>query len=563
MWPAARSRRRIAAGRRAISPAGHAAVALHSGHLALESGSHAQRGAALDRYGPPCGAARAEARMSAEVGHVGSVPLTQAGGGELHRSIQARQLSMIAIGGAIGTGLFFASGSAISHAGPGGALLAYTIMGLAVFCMMQSLGEMATQLPIQGSFEAYAERFIDPSFAFAVGWNYWFSWAITLAAELIAGALIVQFWFPHANSALWAAGFFILLLGLNLLSVKAYAEAEYWFSSIKVATVLIFLAVGVLMIVGIMGGHTGGFANWFLTDAASGTHAPLVGGWTSVLMVFLVAGFAFQGTEGVGLAAAETTDPVTNVPKAIRSVFWRILLFYIGSIFVIGTLIPFNDPNLLRGDEGHIALSPFTMVFQSVPAVGFYAANIMNAVILSAVLSCGNSSMYVASRMLHAMAHSGKAPKAFSRLNSRGVPALALLATGLVSALTFFSSMIGDQKIYQLFYNASSLSGFMIWLGIAICHIRFRKAWLAQGRRLEDLKFRAKFFPYGQWLAAGMFLFVIFGANVGVFQAETFSWFDFTAGYVLIPVFIAFYLGHKYWNKTRLVPLEQCDFEAP
>src|SRR5580658_8032562 len=163
---------------------------------------------------------------------------------DLHRSINTRQLSMIAIGGAIGTGLFFASGGAVAQAGPGGAMAAYAVMGFAVFCMMQSLGEMATQLPIRGSFETYAERFIDPSFAFAVGWNYWFSWAVTLAAELVAGALIVQFWFPHSNSALWAGGFLALLLALNLLSVRAYAEAEYWFSSIKVATVIIFLVVG-------------------------------------------------------------------------------------------------------------------------------------------------------------------------------------------------------------------------------------------------------------------------------------------------------------------------------
>src|SRR5580658_8695451 len=197
--------------------------------------------------------------------------MTSGESGELKRTIGTRQLSMIAIGGAIGTGLFFASGGAIAQAGPGGALMAYATMGIAVYCMMQSLGEMATQLPIPGSFEAYAERFVDPSLAFAVGWNYWFSWAITLAAELVAGALIVQFWFPHSNSTLWAIGFFVLLLALNLLSVRAYAEAEYWFSSIKVATVLIFLVVGVLMIAGIIGGHSGGFGNWTLADPATGT----------------------------------------------------------------------------------------------------------------------------------------------------------------------------------------------------------------------------------------------------------------------------------------------------
>jgi len=480
---------------------------------------------------------------------------------ELHRGIGTRQLSMIAIGGAIGTGLFFASGGAIAQAGPGGAMLAYATMGLAVYCMMQSLGEMATQLPIPGSFEAYAERFVDPSLAFAVGWNYWFSWAITLAAELVAGALIVKFWFPHSDSALWAMGFFVILLSLNLLSVKAYAEAEYWFAGIKVVTVIIFLAVGALMITGMLGNTHAGFQNWTLADPKTGSHAPFVGGFTTVLTVFLVAGFSFQGTEGVGLAAAETADPRKNVPKAIRTVFWRILLFYIGSIFVVGTLISFTDPNLLHGDEGHIAFSPFTMVFQMLPRFGYYAANVMNAVILSSVLSCGNSSMYVASRMLHAMAHSRKAPAIFGSLNRRGVPVAALLATGLISALAFFSTRVGDQKIYQLFYNASSLSGFLIWLGIAICHLRFRKAWVAQGRSLDELRFKSKFFPYGPWLAIVLFVTVLFGANIGVFQTPVFSWFDFITGYLMIPTVVILYLGHKIWNKTRVVPLKDCNFE--
>jgi lysine-specific permease len=481
---------------------------------------------------------------------------------QLHRSIGSRQLSMIAIGGAIGTGLFFASGSAIAHAGPGGAVLAYAIMGMAVFCMMQSLGEMATQLPVRGSFETYAERFVDSSFAFAVGWNYWFSWAITLAAELVAGALIVKFWFPNSDSGMWAALFLAFLLALNLLSVRAYAEAEYWFSSIKVGTVVIFLVVGVLMIAGIVGGPIAGFGNWSLHDVASGGQAPIVGGWPSVLSVFMVAGFAFQGTEGVGLAAAETSDPGRNVPRAIRSVFWRILLFYIGSIFVVGTLIPFNDPSLLRGDEGHVAMSPYTLVFVHLPRAGYYAASLMNAVILTAVLSCGNSSMYVASRMLHAMAHSAKAPKACARLTRRGVPAFAIAVTAMVSALTFFASRIGDQKIYYLFYNASSLSGFLIWFGIAVCHIRFRKAWKAQGHPLSELKFRARLYPLGTWLALIMFLIVILFANMAVFQATPFSWFDFITSYVMIPVYLMLYFGHKIRYRTKPVSLTACNFDG-
>jgi lysine-specific permease len=477
----------------------------------------------------------------------------------LHRGIGQRQLGMIAIGGAIGTGLFFASGSAISQAGPGGALLAYAFMGFAVYCMMQSLGEMATQLPIPGAFEAYAERFLDPSLGFAFGWNYFFSWGLTLAAEFVASALIVQFWFPNSNPTFWVLGFFVFLMALNLLSVRAYAEAEYWFSGIKVTTVIIFIIVGVLMIFGLLGGEAVGLRNWSLVNPQSGAHAPFAGGGSSVLLVFLVAGFSFQGTEAVGLAAAETRDPGKCVPIAIRNVFWRILLFYIGSIFVVGTLIPFTDPNLLRGDDG-VAYSPFTMVFQRIPNFGYFAANVMNFVILSSVLSCGNSSLYVSSRMLYAMANKGKAPAMFARLNKRGVPVAAVWAVGLIGAIAFLTNSIGGQRIYQMLYNFSSLTGFVIWLGIAICHLRFRRAWVAQGRKPEELKFRARFYPYGTWIATILFVMVILGANFGIFQAPVFSWFDFVTSYSVVPVFLLLYLGHKLFKRTRVVPLAQCNF---
>jgi lysine-specific permease len=273
-----------------------------------------------------------------------------------------------------------------------------------------------------------------------------------------------------------------------------------------------------------------------------------------------VAGFAFQGTEAVGLAAAESKDPEHTVPVAIRNVFWRILVFYIGSIFVVGTIIPFTDPTLLRGDQ-NIAYSPFTLMFQRVPEIGYYAASLMNFVVLTSVLSCGNSSLYVSSRMLYAMAHSGKAPRFFGHTNRRGVPVAAVWATGLVGAIAFLANFIGGQKIYQVLYNASGLTGVIIWLGIALCHIRFRRAWLAQGRRLEDLKYRAALAPWGAWLALGLFLIVLFGANIGVFLTPQFSWFDFVTSYLMIPLFLALYLGHKWVKRTRVVPLEKCNFE--
>jgi len=477
---------------------------------------------------------------------------------KLHRGIKSRQLSMIAIGGAIGTGLWFASGGAISSAGPGGALFAFGLMGIIVFFMMSSLGEMATQLPLVGSFEAYANRFIDPAFGFAVGWNYWFSWAITVAAEFVAAGLIVKFWLPEMPVTVVAMIAFVLLMGLNLISTKSFAEAEYWFAGIKVVAVIIFLIVGVAMIVGIMGGHEMGFQNWTLDGGEAGK-APFVGGFAAMMSVFLIAGFSFQGTEIVGLAAAETADPQKNVPKAIKSVFWRILLFYVGSIFVVGTLIPFTSPDILGGGVGNVAASPMTLVFKN---AGFAAAaSVMNAVILTSVLSCGNSGLYTASRMLHAMALRGNAPKFFSKVSKNGVPVYAVWATGLIAALSFFASIIGEGKIYAIFYNASGISGFIIWLGIAICHYRFRRAWVAQGRKIEDLKYRAFLYPFGPIFAMITITIVIFGANIWVFDA--FTWFDFITNYILIPVTPLLYFGYKMKHKTKIVPLLECDFTMP
>lgn len=477
---------------------------------------------------------------------------------KLNRGIRARQLSMIAIGGAIGTGLFFASGSAIASSGPGGALIAYALMGIIVFFMMTSLGEMATQLPLVGSFEAYANRFIDPAFGFAVGWNYWFSWSITVAAEFVAAGLIFKFWIPDIPVTVVAMFSFVLLMGLNLISTKSYAEAEYWFAGIKVIAVIVFLIVGVLIIAGILGDHTVGFQNWVLDDGAGGK-APFVGGVAAMMSVFVVAGFSFQGTEIVGLAAAEAADPEKMVPKAINSVFWRILIFYIGAIFVIGTLIPFTEPDLLNGSPENVAASPFVLVLRNVGLAS--AASILNAVILTSVLSCGNSGLYTSSRMLHAMSLRGNAPKFFAITNSRGVPYRAVWATGSIAALSFFASFIGEGKVYTILYNASALSGFFIWLGIAICHYRFRKAWIAQGHSVSELKYKGKFYPVAPIVAMVGITIILFFSNMWVF--EDFTWFDFISNYLLIPVFPALVIGYKIKKKTKLVPLTECDFTIP
>ncbi|CAM4422337.1 amino acid permease [Paenibacillus macerans] len=475
--------------------------------------------------------------------------------GRLNPGLKARHMTMIALGGSIGTGLFLASGGAIASAGPGGALLAYAAVGIMVYFLMTSLGELATYLPDSGSFETYASRFVDPSLGFAMGWNFWYNWAITIAAELSAATLIIKYWFPNSPSLLWSVLFLALILGLNILSVKGYGESEYWFATIKIAVVIIFLVVGVLMIFGIMGGEAVGFSNFTIGDG------PFHGGFFAFLGVFMAAGFSFQGTEMVGVAAGESNNPREHVPRAIRQVFWRILLFYILAILVIGLLIPYTNPNLLKSGLESIGVSPFTLVFEKAGLA--FAASVMNAVILSSVLSAGNSGMYASSRVLYSLALRGKAPKFLGKLNRRGIPVNALLLTTLVGMLAFLASLFGDGVVYNWLLNASGMCGFITWLGIAISHYRFRRAYMAQGRDLNDLPYKARWFPFGPIFAFILCFIVILGQNLSAFSGETIDWYGVIVSYISVPLFLLVWLGYKWTKKSKLIPLDKCDLEVP
>ncbi|MED1951349.1 amino acid permease [Brevibacillus centrosporus] len=471
---------------------------------------------------------------------------------QLQRGLKARHLTMIAIGGSIGTGLFLASGGSIHTAGPGGALAAYIAISIMVYFLMTSLGEMAAFMPVSGSFSTYATRFVDPSLGFALGWNYWYNWAITIAVELSAAALIMKYWLPDVPSIIWSALFLVLMFVINALSVKSFGESEYWFALIKVITVIVFIVIGVLMIFGIMGGQAVGFTNFTKGEA------PFNGGFMAILGVFMIAGFSFQGTELVGVAAGESENPAQSIPKAIRQIFWRILLFYILAILIIGLLVPYDNPNLISGDITDIAISPFTIVFEK---AGFaFAASVMNAVILTSVLSAGNSGMYASTRMLWVLAKEGKAPKWFAKVTRSGVPINSLIVTALVGALAFLSSLFGEGAVYVWLLNASGMSGFIAWLGIAVSHYRFRKALLAQGRDLSELPYRAKWFPFGPIFAFIICCVVIVGQNYTAFTGEAIDWNGAMVSYLGLPLFLVVWLVYKFSKKTKLVPLEKVDF---
>lgn len=464
---------------------------------------------------------------------------------QLKRTLTARHLNMIAMGGAIGTGIFLALGDTIRQAGPGGALVAYACIGAMVYFLITSLGEMATFMPVAGSFETYASKFVDPAFGFALGWNYWYNWAITVAAEMVAGALLMKFWFPNVPALVWSVVFLILIVGLNLLSTKAYGESEYWFASIKVITVIVFLVVGVMTILGIFNGQPVGLTNFTIKDA------PFVGGFKSIFMVFLIAGYAFQGTELIGVAAGESENPEKSIPKAVNTVFWRILIFYLGTIFVVGALIPYT--------EAGVNESPFTLIFAKAGIAG--AASLMNAVILTSVLSCGNSGMYASTRMLYAMAKEGKAPKCFSKLNSRGVPINALIVTTVIASLCFLTGLYAEDTVYVWLIAASGVAGFIAWLGIALCHYRFRKAYVAQKRDLNKLKYKAKLFPIGPIIALVLCVIVTLGQGITCFTGDAIDWKGAIAAYIGVPLFLVLWGAYKFKYKTQIVKLMDIDFD--
>ncbi|MES4613602.1 MAG: amino acid permease [Ewingella sp.] len=471
----------------------------------------------------------------------------------LRRELKARHLTMIAIGGSIGTGLFVASGATVSQAGPGGALLSYALIGIMVYFLMTSLGELAAFMPVSGSFSTYGSKYVEEGFGFALGWNYWYNWAVTIAVDLVASQLVMNYWFPDTPGWIWSALFLGLIFLLNYISVRGFGEAEYWFSLIKVVTVIIFIIVGVLMITGIMrGGESAGWHNWAIGDA------PFAGGFASMIGVAMIVGFSFQGTELIGVAAGESENPGKNIPRAVRQVFWRILLFYILAILVISLIIPYTDPNLLRNEVGDISVSPFTLVFRNAGLLS--AAAVMNAVILTAVLSAGNSGMYASTRMLFTLASEGKAPRIFAKLSKGGVPRNALYATTVVAALCFLSSMFGNQTVYLWLLNTSGMTGFIAWLGIAISHYRFRRGYVSQGRDLKDLPYLSGFFPFGPIFAFVLCLIITLGQNYQAFLKDTIDWYGVAATYIGLPLFLIIWFGYKWTRGTKVVKYSEMEF---
>lgn len=312
-------------------------------------------------------------------------------------------------------------------------------------------------------------------------------------------------------------------------------------------TIIVFILLGILVDTAVLGGHYYGVETF--------NYGGIQG--LGILSTFLTAGFSFQGTELIGVAAGESENPRKNVPKAIKQVFWRIILFYIISIFIIGLIVPYDDPLLLRGDVSDISVSPFTLVF--IKAGIAPAAHIMNAVILTTVLSAGNSGLYASSRTLLDLANEGKAPKIFRRITKNGIPIYCVLATAVIGMLAFLTSLFGNGVVYNWLLNISGVAGFIAWLGIAAAHYRFRRAYILQGYKVEDLPFKARLFPLGPVFAFAICCFILVGQGYDAWSSTPVVAADLVACYIGIPVVVIIFAGYKIVKKTKLIPLIEVD----
>ncbi len=409
----------------------------------------------------------------------------------LRRALKIRHMQMIALGGVIGAGLFVGSGVVIRATGPA-AVVSFALTGALVVLVMRMLGEMASAYPAVGGFYEYNRLALGELAGFMTGWMYWYFWIIVVALEAVAGARLLGFWFPAVAPWVFTLGLMTVFTLLNLLSVRSWGETEYWFASIKVTAIIIFLGIGTAAVIGLWPGVSGGVGN--LT--AHGGFMPM--GLAPVLTGAVAATGFYFGSEIVTVAAAESAEPERAIAQAMQSVVSRVLVFYVGSILLVVVLVPWNDPGILQ---------PYVTALQvaRIPA----AAQIMNGVILTAVLSALNSGLFASSRMMMALALRGDAPRVLSQIDGRGVPARAILMSTAFGYAAVVMNYVSPERVFAFLVDSYGTVAIFVYLLIALSQLRLR-------RRLEreaPERLRVKMWGYpGLTLLAIAAMFCIVGA---------------------------------------------------
>ncbi|MFW1801055.1 amino acid permease [Acinetobacter nematophilus] len=446
---------------------------------------------------------------------------------QLKRGLKNRHIQLIAMGGAVGTGLFLGSAQAIQSAGPS-IILGYAIVGLIAFLIMRQMGEMIVEEPVAGSFSYFSQKYWGNFPGFLSGWNYWVVYILVAMTELTAIAKYVHYWWPHIPAWVSTLFFFVVVTCLNLGNVKIYGESEFWLAIIKVTAVISMIVFGLYLLLTAGSDSTASFSNlWqhggFFPHGFSGLF---------YMLAFLM--FAFGGIELIGMTAAEAENPEKSIPKAINQVIFRILVFYIASLAIIMSLIPWNQLDL-----GGLDKSPFVMIFSQLGIE--WAAHLLNFIILTAALSVYNSGMYANSRMLHGLAVQGNAPKIFSKVTQQGVPMPAVVFSSiLIFGCVLLNYFIPEQALSHLMYMAVAAL-VLNWAIISFTHLKFKRA--AQITSTEA-KFPALFSPFSNYLVLSFIVMILYIMWTQGFKESV----------ILIPIWICFMFGLfkiMTWNKSN------------
>ncbi|KAK1829948.1 amino acid permease/ SLC12A domain-containing protein [Podospora conica] len=467
---------------------------------------------------------------------------------QLKRGLKSRHIQFLALGGAIGTGLFVGAGSILHTVGPAPLWMAYMSMMAVVWVVMNNIAEMVTYLPMRGiTLPYFTERYVDSSLAFAAGWNYWYAYSILVAAEATAGAILLDYWNTPVHPAVWITIILIVLLILNIVAVEVFGEAEFWFASIKLLTIMGLIILSVVLMLG--GGPNRdrlGFRYWnnpgaFKEYKATGSAGRFLAYWTA----FVRAGFSFiTSPELIGLAAGETVAPRRNLPKAARRFLARLAVFYGVSSLVLGCIVPSDDPRLLSPDSNANA-SPWVIGIQRAGIGGLN--HVINAAILTSAWSAGNAFLYSGSRVLYTMALTGQAPRFLARTSRHGVPYAAVLATWTFGCLAYLNVSQNGAQVFLWLMNLSTISGYIAWIVVMTTYLRFRKALDFRGL-LHTLPFRTPFQPYATWVVLGVVSLLTLTNGFQTFAPWNYK--DFLAAYITIPAFLVLYLGHKAVKRT-------------
>ncbi|WNS78188.1 amino acid permease [Domibacillus sp. DTU_2020_1001157_1_SI_ALB_TIR_016] len=412
---------------------------------------------------------------------------------ELNRGLESRHIQMIALGGTIGVGLFMGSASTIQWTGPS-VMLAYAITGVFIFFIMRAMGEMLYLEPSTGSFATFGHKYIHPLAGYMTAWSNWFQWVIVGMSEIIAVGAYMQYWFPDLPA--WVPGIVAMaILGAaNLVSVKSFGEFEFWFALIKIVTIILMIIAGFgLIFFGLgNGGDAIGISNLW-------SHGGFfTGGWSGFFFALSLVIGAYQGVELIGITAGEAKDPQNTLTKAIQSIIWRILIFYIGAIFVIVTVYPWDQLSSIG--------SPFVATFAKVGITA--AAGLINFVVITAAMSGCNSGIYSAGRMLYTLAMNGQALKFFAKLSRNGVPIFSTLGVMIGLAVGVVLSYIAPENLFVYVYSASVLPGMVPWFVILISQIQFRKR---KGAQMANHPFKMPFAPVTNYVTIAFLLTVLVG----------------------------------------------------